>query len=112
MSTAWPNCRSREKQTKAVEKSLRQALTAIELFRILFPAAFSATFAGARLAPLFTAAATTLFSAAFVFLVYGCPRAPLSFLGADSALLVTFLDMISFPFLLRSVFLFASSCHT
>jgi hypothetical protein len=34
------------------------------------------------------------------FLVYGRPRAPLGFLLADAALLVTFLDMFGLAFLL------------
>jgi hypothetical protein len=78
----------------------------------LFAAAFSAAFPRARFAPRFPAASAAFFSAAFIGLVHRCPRSALSFLGAHSALLITFFNVMSFPLLLRSIFLFASSCHT
>jgi len=46
------------------------------------------------------AAAGTALVAAAGFLVDGRPRAPLGFLLADAALLVTFLDMFGLAFLL------------
>src|ERR1043166_6529092 len=80
------------------------------LFAARFLAALLPAFPRGGLAALFPAAGAALL-AAFIGLVHGRPGARFRFLLRDPAFLVAFFDVFCFPFLLRRVFLFASSCH-
>ena len=74
-------------------------------------AAFSSAFARTRLASLFPATSSAFFTTALVRLIHGRPCSAFRFFAADTTFLVTSLDLRCLPFLLRCVFLFASSCH-
>ena len=67
--------------------------------------------ARARFASLFPATSSALLAATLIRFVDGCPCAALSFFAAYAALFIAPLDVMGFPFLLGSIFLFASSCH-
>jgi len=82
------------------------------LWAALLSAAFSSTLARTWFASLFPTTSPTLLPSTFVWFIYGRPCAVFSFLAANAALFIALLDVVGFPLLLRSVFLFASSCHT
>src|ERR671918_2759012 len=76
----------------------------------LFATAFTPTFAR-RSSPFFFPSPATAFLPASALLVYRCPRAPLRFLAAHTALFVTAFNLRCPAFLLRCIFSFASSRH-
>jgi NAD(P)-dependent dehydrogenase (short-subunit alcohol dehydrogenase family) len=77
----------------------------------LFPAALSSAFARTRLASLFPATSSAFFTAALVRLIRGRPCSTFRFFAAYSAFLIAPFNLRCLSFLLRCVFLLASSCH-
>src|SRR5918996_5983075 len=76
----------------------------------LFATAFTPTFAR-RSSPFFFPSPAPAFLPASALLVYRCPRAPLRFLAAHTALFVTAFNLRCPAFLFRCIFFLASSRH-
>jgi hypothetical protein len=94
---------------KPIQPACFAAGTALMPFSL--SAALSSTFTGWRLIAPLPSATAAFFAAATIGFVNRCPRAPLSFLLADTALSITAFDLRRFPFLFSRIFLFAPSCH-
>src|SRR6266566_23158 len=77
----------------------------------LSPAALSSAFARTRFTSFFPATSSTFLPATLVRFVHGRPCATLRLFAADATFFVAFFNLRCLPFLLRCVFLLASSCN-
>ena len=79
--------------------------------RALSPAALSSAFARTLFTGFFSATSSAFFAATLVRFVHGRPCAALRLFAAYATFSVAAFDLRCLPFLLRCVFLLASSCH-